>query len=94
MTNLQDTPQQALAGWLHQRGGEKAIEKMAEDLGLIERNFQILLDNGAGEEFPPDVDLSPGVRLSISICLYTDGEVIFPSCPAWAVEKVKGLSHG
>lgn len=83
MSSLQDTPQQALAGWLHQRGGEKAIKKMADDLELLDGAVSLLMSMDAA-----CADLVT-INLAIAICLYTDGVVIFPSCPDWAVEKVK-----
>ena len=88
MSSLQDTPQQALAGWLLKNGGEKAVKKMAEDIGMSERFVGLFMGTQIATGF------RPVARVSISICLYTDGEVIFPSCPDWAVEKVRGLSHG
>lgn len=83
MSYLQDTPQQALAGWLHQRGGEKAIKKMAEDLDLPKSIIEMLMNMSV-----PSSNLLASDP-TIAICLYTDGEVIFPSCPDWAVQKAK-----
>lgn len=92
MSSLQDTPQQALAGWLHQRGGESAIKKMDEDFGFMEGVINLSLD----AQFPITdvIDSSTSRVMALAIALYTDGEVIFPNCPDWAVEKVKGLPHG
>ena len=86
MSSLRDTPQQALAGWLLQRGGEKAIKKMADDLSIDIRFVEALVAS-AGEDVV-------SANVAGDIGLYTNGEVIFPSCPSWVVEKVKGLSHG
>ena len=86
MSSLQDTPQQALAGWLLKNGGEKAIEKMADDLFLAVHLIELFM--------VPDSGVTVRTVRAVAIALYTDGEVIFPHCPVWAVEKVKGLSHG
>ena len=87
MSSLQDTPQQALAGWLHQRGGEKAIKKMAEDLVTHEGDVHSWMDtDSSGRVGCTD--------LAIAIALYTDGEVIFPICPVWAVVKARRPLNG
>ena len=88
MSSLQDTPQQALAGWLHQRGGEKAIELMAHDLDVAPSYVGHVMDSQSKYG-----DFTSRA-FAAALALYTDGEVIFPSCPDWAVEKVRGLSHG
>lgn len=83
MSSLQDTPQQALAGWLHQRGGEKAIKKMAGDIGVS----MIFIDRMMDPKTTVGEWLS--VTLAISVAVYTDGEVVFRLCPKWVAEKAK-----
>ena len=85
MSSLQDTPQQALAGWLHQRGGENAVEKMTDELGVSVMFLDQMMDptTGLGEYL--------SVTLSIALAVYTEGEVVFRLCPQWVVDKVLNL---
>lgn len=83
MSSLQDTPQQALAGWLHQRGGENAVEKMTDELGVSVMFLDQMMDptTGLGEYL--------SVTLSIALAVYTEGEVVFRLCPKWVADKAK-----
>lgn len=83
MSSLQDTPQQALAGWLRQRGGEKAIQKMADDLDIDETTIALLMDVSS---FAGDL---AGLARAVSIAVYTGGVVVFPACPDWVAEEVR-----